>query len=408
MQLLRATLLLSIFVILAAVNSPLALAAQSTGQGGIAGVLTGTVTDGTGAVVVGAHVTVRNAAGASLSVLTDGNGKFRFTALRSGPHVVVVKQQGFTDNTTENVNVSAGETSDISVVLQPLSAQTSVTVLSDRVDQIETVTSAVSSTLNEKEVLSFPTNGRNLLSFVSLSAGVSNQTGQDEIKVGVVGSAKFAVNGGRTEYNSFLVDGNDVLNTDISASHGESTLLVYPSIDAIKELKVMTSNYGAEYGRSASGTVLVSLNPAQTACMAARMNSFAMNSSMHETTSTTILRLHCTVATISAVASADHCLFRTYSIQGKTKASSSSLKRSARNKVQNNLARVYQAMQSAATTPTPAATEQWPISAMSAPRPIQMPSTRSNTRIVRRTEAGVSREIKSPSAQQPTLSCKLA
>jgi hypothetical protein len=259
MQLLRATLLLSIFVILAAVNSPLALAAQSTGQGGIAGVLTGTVTDGTGAVVVGAHVTVRNAAGASLSVLTDGNGKFRFTALRSGPHVVVVKQQGFTDNTTENVNVSAGETSDISVVLQPLSAQTSVTVLSDRVDQIETVTSAVSSTLNEKEVLSFPTNGRNLLSFVSLSAGVSNQTGQDEIKVGVVGSAKFAVNGGRTEYNSFLVDGNDVLNTDISASHGESTLLVYPSIDAIKELKVMTSNYGAEYGRSASGTVLVSL-----------------------------------------------------------------------------------------------------------------------------------------------------
>ncbi len=84
---------------------------------------------------------------------------------------------------------------------------------------------------------------------------MSNQTGQDEAKVGVVGSVKYSVNGGRVEYNTFEVDGSDVLNTGLNGA--ASTLMVYPSIDAIQEVKVLTSNYGAQYGRTASGTVLV-------------------------------------------------------------------------------------------------------------------------------------------------------
>jgi len=58
--------------------------------------------------------------------------------------------------------------------------------------------------------------------------------------VGVVGSAKYSVNGGRVEYNSFDVDGSDVLNTTIAASHGHITLSVYTSVDAISETKVIT------------------------------------------------------------------------------------------------------------------------------------------------------------------------
>ena len=84
---------------------------------------------------------------------------------------------------------------------------------------------------------------------------MSNQTGQDEAKVGVVGSVKYSVNGGRVEYNSYEIDGSDVLNTALNGS--ASTLMVYPSLDAIQEVKVLTSNYGAQYGRTASGTVQV-------------------------------------------------------------------------------------------------------------------------------------------------------
>jgi len=73
--------------------------------------------------------------------------------------------------------------------------------------------------------------------------------------VGVVGSVKYSVNGGRVEYNTFEVDGGDVLNTGLNGA--SSTLMVYPSLDAIQEVKVLTSNYGAQYGRTASGTVQV-------------------------------------------------------------------------------------------------------------------------------------------------------
>ncbi len=60
---------------------------------------------------------------------------------------------------------------------------------------------------------------------------------------------------GRVEYNTFEVDGSDVLNTGLNGA--SSTLIVYPSLDAIQEVKVLTSNYGAQYGRTASGTVQV-------------------------------------------------------------------------------------------------------------------------------------------------------
>ena len=73
--------------------------------------------------------------------------------------------------------------------------------------------------------------------------------------MGVQGSVKYSVNGGRVEYNTFEVDGSDVLNTGLNGA--SSTLMVYPSLDSIQEVKVLTSNYAAQYGRTASGTVQV-------------------------------------------------------------------------------------------------------------------------------------------------------
>ena len=95
-------------------------------------------------------------------------------------------------------------------------------------------------------------NGRNFTQLVTLSPGVVNQTGQDEGKVGVYGNVAFSINGGRTEYNNWEFDGGD--NMDNGSN---STLNVYPNPEAIAEFKVLTSNYGAQYGRNGSGTVEV-------------------------------------------------------------------------------------------------------------------------------------------------------
>jgi hypothetical protein len=81
---------------------------------------------------------------------------------------------------------------------------------------------------------------------------VSNQGQQDEGAVGVLNFLNFSINGGRVEYNNWEVDGGDVMDNG-----SNQTLNVYPSIDAISEVRILTSNYGAQYGRNASGTIEV-------------------------------------------------------------------------------------------------------------------------------------------------------
>ena len=68
--------------------------------------------------------------------------------------------------------------------------------------------------------------------------------------MGVAGNVSYSVNGGRVEYNNWEIDGGD--NMDNGSN---DTLNVYPNVDAIAEVKVLTSNYGAQYGRNGSGTV---------------------------------------------------------------------------------------------------------------------------------------------------------
>ena len=83
--------------------------------------------------------------------------------------------------------------------------------------EVETSSSELTGTITGKEVTSLQLNGRNFTQLIALVPGVSNQSQQDEKpKVGVTGSVKYSVNGGRTEYNSYLIDGSDVLNTGIN------------------------------------------------------------------------------------------------------------------------------------------------------------------------------------------------
>ena len=218
--------------------------------------LVGTVTDTSGAIVVGAKVIVQNIAGESKNTLTDAEGKFRVTGLANGKYDVSVTSDGFALFKSA-VEVNTGELESLAVQLQLAITATQVNVEAQRAAQVETENAEISGTITQHEIVSFGLNGRNFTQLIALAPGVSSQTGQDEAKVGVQGSAKYSVNGGRVEYNTFSVDGSDVVNTDIAASHGHTTLLVYPSLDAIQDLKVLTSNYGAQYGRTASGTVLV-------------------------------------------------------------------------------------------------------------------------------------------------------
>lgn len=220
------------------------------------GAISGTVTDQTGAVVVGAKASLTSGAGEKLDTVVNAKGVYSFAGLQPGTYKLLVTAPNFADMPFDNVTLSAGLELTLDASLQPASAKKEeVNVESGGVGTVETQNAEVSGTITETEVKSTPLNGRNFVALIALAPGVSNQTGQDEAKVGVVGSVKYSVNGGRVEYNTFEVDGSDVLNTGLNGA--ASTLMVYPSLDAIQEVKVLTSNYGAQYGRTASGTVQV-------------------------------------------------------------------------------------------------------------------------------------------------------
>jgi hypothetical protein len=223
-------------------------------QSGSNGSISGVVTDNSGATVPGATITIKSDAGITQTATSDDKGEFSIANLAAGNYEVTVTAPGFKDFKAVSVTVTADQASKVEATMVPAGVSTSVNVEGQSSTQIETETSQIAGTISRQEIVTLGLNGRNFTQLIALAPGVSNQTGQDEALVGVRGSVKYSVNGGRVEYNTFDVDGGDVLNASINGS--SSSLIVFPSLDAISELQVLTSNYGAMYGRSASGTIL--------------------------------------------------------------------------------------------------------------------------------------------------------
>jgi hypothetical protein len=231
-----------------------ALGTGTSAQNGDAGSISGTVTDNSGGAIPGATITVTNDSGTTQTATSDEKGEFLIGNLPAGTYSVTVTAGGFKDFKAIAVVVTAATVTKVPATLLPAGVSTSVNVEGQSATQVETESSQIVGTISRQEIVTLGLNGRNFTQLIALAPGVSNQTGQDEALVGVRGSVKYSVNGGRVEYNTFDVDGGDVLNASINGS--SSSLIVFPSLDAISELQVLTSNYGAMYGRSASGTIL--------------------------------------------------------------------------------------------------------------------------------------------------------
>jgi hypothetical protein len=214
--------------------------------------ITGTVTDSSGAAVPNAQIAVKNAEhGINRTGMTNDSGDYLFASLPIGSYDLIVTAPGFKKYEAKGVVLRVAEKARINVPLEVGTISTEVVVQGSEVAQVETQSSDLGNAVTGKEISQLELNGRDFTQLVALSPGVTDQSGADEGEPGA-STVAFSINGGRTEYNNFEIDGGDALDNG-----SNQTLNVYPSIDAIAEVKVLTSNFGAQYGRNGSGTVEV-------------------------------------------------------------------------------------------------------------------------------------------------------
>ena len=233
--------------LLAALCVPFGAHAQDSGS------VTGTVRDTSGAVVPNAEVKFTSSAiGMTRTTTTNDDGDYLGGALPPGSYDLTVTAKGFKAYQAKKIIVRVAEKARVDVTLQVGEMTENVVVEGSNVAQVETQSSELSGVVTGKEISQLELNGRNFTQLVTLVPGVSNQTGQDESGVGLNGNISYSINGGRGEYNNWQVDGANNMDTG-----SNNTLDVFPSLEAVAEFRVQTSNYSAVYGRNGSGNIEV-------------------------------------------------------------------------------------------------------------------------------------------------------
>jgi hypothetical protein len=215
----------------------------------------GTVRDSSGAVVPDAKVTLTNVqTGVSAERQTDGNGNFEFFTVRIGSYVVTAEKAGFSIALVENVQVTVGarQRVDLTMAVGQLTEKVEV---SARAVLLQTDSSERSQVITAEQTRALPLNGREYSALALLSPGVRlSNIGTGSAAQPREGS--FNVNGLRSTFNNFLIDGVDN-NAYGTSNQGFSNQVMQPSPDAVAEFKVVTNNMSAEYGRAAGATINV-------------------------------------------------------------------------------------------------------------------------------------------------------
>jgi hypothetical protein len=228
----------------------LALAAPAWAQFETATVV-GTVKDATGAVVPDAKVTLTNTAtGVTAERMSDGNGNYEFFTVRIGVYVITAEKAGFSVALADNIQVTVGarQRVDLSMAVGQLTERVEV---SSRTILLQTDSSDRSQVITGAQTRALPLNGREYSALALLSPGV-------RVSPLAAGGREgsFNVNGLRSTFNNFLIDGVDN-NAYGTSNQGFSNQVMQPAPDAVEEFKVVTNNMSAEYGRAAGATINV-------------------------------------------------------------------------------------------------------------------------------------------------------
>ena len=220
--------------------------------------LSGTVSDATGAVIASVRVSISNpATGEVRTVSVDSAGFYSAPNLLPGTYDVSVSAPGFATAVQKGVTLTVGGQQTLNIKLKVGQINEKI-VVTDLPPSVELASSTISGVVSEKTVEQLPLNGRDWTSLATLQPGVdsvgsvqANTGGPDRARRGY--GVQMTISGTRPTQNNYRIDGisvNDYTNGGPGSVVG-STL----GVDAVQEFSVLTSNYSAEYGRTAGGII---------------------------------------------------------------------------------------------------------------------------------------------------------
>ena len=228
-----------------------ASSSSAFGQEEIMASISGQVTDSSGALVQNASVSIVNdETKTERKTTTSEEGTYTITNLVPGTYTLTVEVANFKRYVQTALVLNARDRRSINVAMEPGTIGEMVTVTSQESGVLDSPTTQ--ALVSNAQIVELPLNNRNFIRLLEAGIpGVSSDL-SDETGFGLTSVASISINGMRRNAVNYFVDG--VQNTDVGSN---ITLLSTPTIDSIREFKVLSSNYTAEIGRSGGGAVTI-------------------------------------------------------------------------------------------------------------------------------------------------------
>jgi hypothetical protein len=228
------------------VGSATAAMAQSQATGAD---LQGLVRDAQEAVVRGATVTLRNkATNATRTATTNDVGVYQFINVPAGEYEVTTEASGFSKASIPSINLTVGQRAELNIPLTVGDVGAIVTIDSSNVALVETTSTTIANTIDQRRIEGLPINERSATGFALTLSTVGRDNGRP---IGPAPTSGLNVGGQRGRSTLVQVDGADFTDNSINAAR--STV----SQEAVQEYQVATNSYAAEFGRATGGIVNV-------------------------------------------------------------------------------------------------------------------------------------------------------
>lgn len=213
-----------------------------------------TVVDPTGAVIIGATCTLTNTAtGQTMTAPSLGDGSCTFANVLTGTYNLSVMAKGFKALTLENIAVSASEMRTLGRLVLEVGETREVVTVTAEAGAVQLASAERSGLVTGNQLNEIAIKGRDLMSFLSTIPGVVDlAAGAGREAVDPNAAVNITINGNPANTKNVTVDGINVLDT------GNNTGMHYePNMEAVEEVKVLTSNYQAEHGRMGGGAIIM-------------------------------------------------------------------------------------------------------------------------------------------------------